>query len=392
MRRGDPPAAGAIPRSLVDQRSKKVVPRASGELLAYDRGPPASTDGVRPPAGGFMTVQRYILRRVFLLGPMLVGITLMSFIVSHAVPADPVAAYLGEQAATDPGIVAAFRHQWGLDRPLYEQYAIYLWNLAHGDLGKSISTHQPVALDLQQHFPATIELASAAMALSLLVGIPLGILAAVNRENPVDQAARVTALVGVSVPAFWLGLTEIVVLYAQLGWVPAPGRTTLGLAPPPAVTGFIPIDALLAHRTDVLRDWAGHLVLPAIILSAYSLGVITRVMRGSMLEVLGEDYVRTAQAKGVRAWVVRLRHAARNALIPVITMAGLSFGGLLSGAVVTETVFNWPGLGLYAFSSATNLDFPAILGASVVIATIYVVVNLLVDVAYALFDPRIRLG
>jgi peptide/nickel transport system permease protein len=289
-------------------------------------------------------------------------------------------------------VVEAFRHRWGLDQPLYKQYLIYLWNLGHGDMGTSISTRQPVTLDLKQHLPATVELAVSALMISILVGVPLGILAAVNRENPIDQAARVVSLVGVSLPVFWLGIVAIVIFYAHLGWAPAPGRLSPLLTPPDSVTGFLLIDALLTHQTDALLDWLHHLALPAVVLSSYALGVITRIMRGSMLEVLGEDYVRTANAKGVPKWAVTFRHAARNALIPIITIVGLSFGGLLSGAVVTETVFNWPGLGLYAFSSATSLDFPAIMGTGLVVATVYVLVNLLVDVAYAFFDPRIRVG
>lgn len=339
-----------------------------------------------------MTLFRYIVRRVALLLPMLVGITLLSFVLSHAVPADPVAANLGEQAAADPAIVAAFKHRWGLDQPLYKQYLIYLWNLVHGNMGTSISTRQPVLLDLRQHLPATIEIAVAAMLLSLTTGIPLGMLAAVNRERPIDQAARVTSLVGVSTPVFWLGLIAIVIFYAHLGWAPAPGRLSPTITPPHFVTGFLLVDAVLGHRWDAAADWLAHLVLPAAVLSAYSVGIVTRMMRGSMLEVLGEEYVRTARAKGVTRWAVVVRHAARNALIPIITIVGLSFGGLLSGAVVTETVFSWPGLGLYAFSSATSLDFPAIMGSGIIVASVYVIVNLVVDVAYAFFDPRIRVA
>jgi peptide/nickel transport system permease protein len=339
-----------------------------------------------------MTLYRYIARRVLLLFPMLVGITLLSFLLSHAVPADPVAANLGDQAAADPTIVAAFRHHWGLDQPLYRQYLIYLWNLVHGNMGISISTRQPVLLDLRQHLPATIEIAVAAMLLSLVTGIPLGMLAAVNRERPIDQAARVASLVGVSTPVFWLGLVAIVVFYAHLGWAPAPGRLSPTITPPPFVTGFVLVDAILSGRWDAAADWLGHLVLPAVVLSSYSLGIVTRMMRGSMLEVLGEDYVRTARAKGVTRLAVIVKHAARNALIPIITIVGLSFGGLLSGAVVTETVFSWPGLGLYAFSSATSLDFPAIMGSGIIVAGVYVLVNLVVDVAYAFFDPRIRVA
>ena len=339
-----------------------------------------------------LKLQVYIARRVLFFIPMLVGITLMSFLLSHAVPADPVTANLGEQAAANPEVVATFRHQWGLDRPLYEQYGLYLWNLAHGDMGRSISTKQPVILDLQQRFPATIELALVAMLLSLVVGIPLGILSAVKRDSFVDQVARVSSLVGVSMPVFWLGLVALLIFYAHLGWAPAPARLGANVPAPPFVTGFLLVDSLMAGRTDAAVDALQHMVLPAIVLSFYNLGVITRMMRGSMLEVLAEDYVRTARSKGLMERTVVFRHAARNGLIPIVTVIGLSFGRLLSGAVVTETVFAWPGLGLYAFKSATNLDFPAIMGASVVIATVYIFVNLLVDIAYALVDPRIRVS
>jgi peptide/nickel transport system permease protein len=318
--------------------------------------------------------------------------TLISFVLSQAVPADPVTANLGEQAAANPEVVAAFRARWGLDRPPHEQYGIYLWNVLHGDLGTSITTKQPVVADLRRHLPATIELAVAAMVIGIVVGIPLGVLAAAKRDRPVDQIARVISLVGTSMPIFWLGLVAIVIFYAWLGWAPSPGRLSARLEPPPFVTGFVVVDALLAGRTDAAVDALKHLALPAIVLSSYSLGVITRVMRGSMLEVLGEDYVRTARAKGVGERGVMIHHAARNSLIPTLTVIGLSFGGLLSGAVVTESVFSWPGLGLYAFKSATSLDFPAIMGVGIVVATVYVLVNLVVDVLYGLLDPRIRVG
>jgi peptide/nickel transport system permease protein len=299
---------------------------------------------------------------------MLVGMTLISFVLSQAVPADPVTANLGERAASN------------------------LWNVLHGDLGTSITTKQPVFQDLRRHLPATIELAVAAMVISIVIGIPLGVLAAAKRDRAVDQVARVISLTGVSMPIFWLGLVAIVIFYAWLGWAPSPGRLSARLEPPPFVTGFIIVDSLLAGRTDAAVDALKHLILPAVVLSSYSLGIITRVMRGSMLEILGEDYVRTARAKGATERAVMVQHAARNSLIPTLTVIGLSFGGLLSGAVVTESVFSWPGLGLYAFKSATSLDFPAIMGVGIVVATVYVLVNLVVDVAYGLLDPRIRVG
>ena len=210
---------------------------------------------------------------------MLVGMTLISFTLSQAVPADPVTANLGEQAASNPEVVAAFRHRWGLDRPLYEQYGIYLWNVLHGDLGRSITTKQPVIEDLRRHLPATIELAVAAMTISVVIGIPLGVIAAARRNGFVDQIARVVSLIGVSMPIFWLGLVAIVIFYAQLGWAPPPGRLSARLEPPPFVTGFVLIDALMAGRGDVVKDALKHLILPALVLSSYSLGVITRVMR-----------------------------------------------------------------------------------------------------------------
>jgi peptide/nickel transport system permease protein len=334
----------------------------------------------------------YVGRRLLLLPPMLAGITLLCFLLSHAVPADPVTAALGEQAAADPAIVAAFRHEWGLDRSIPEQYAVYVWNLVRGNLGVSISTRQPVLLDLRQRVPATVELAVSAMTLSVLLGLPLGILSAVRRDSLLDQLTRVISLVGVSMPIFWLGLVALVVFYAYLGWAPAPGRLSASVSPPPFVTGFVVVDALLARRPDVAADALRHLVLPAVVLSTYNLGVLARLMRGSTLEVLGEDYVRTARAKGLGEPAVTLRHAARNALIPVVTVIGTSFGRLLSGAVIIESVFAWPGLGLYAFRTATSLDFPAIMGVGLVVATIYMVANLLVDLAYALIDPRIAVA
>ena len=339
-----------------------------------------------------MNLRRYVLRRVALLPLMFVGITLLSFVLSHAVPADPVTANLGEQAAADPRIVAAFRHRWGLDRPLPEQYLVYLRNLLRGDMGVSISTHQPVVIDLRQRLPATVELASAAMVLSLVIGIPAGILSAVSRDRALDQLTRLGSLVGVSMPVFWLGLVAILIFYARLGWAPPPGRLAMQIPPPPFATGFVLVDALLARRTDAAVDALKHLILPAVVLSSYSVGVIARMMRGSMLETLGEDYIRTARAKGLPQAAVILHHAARNGLIPEITIIGLSFGGLLSGAVVTETVFAWPGLGTYAFQSATSLDFPAIMGVGIVVASVYICVNLVVDIGYALTDPRIRVG
>lgn len=334
---------------------------------------------------------RYILRRLLLLIPMLIGVALVSFLLSHVIPADPITANLGDLAISDPDIVAAYRHRWGLDRSLPEQFLLYVVNLLHGDMGTSISTGQPVTVDLAQHLPATIELALMATIFGIALGIPLGVVSALRRGRMIDHLVRVVSLVGVSTPLFWLGLVAILVFYARLGWAPAPGRLSAALPMPPAVTGFIVPDALIAGRLDEAVDAVGHLMLPALVLSLYSTGLIARMMRAGMLESLREDYIRTARGKGLPPRFVTWRHAFPNALIPVITIIGITFGGLLSGTVVMENVFAWPGLGAYAFRSAVSLDYPAIMGVGIVVALTYILVNLVVDVLYAIVDPRIRL-
>jgi peptide/nickel transport system permease protein len=334
----------------------------------------------------------YLARRVLLLPFLLAGVSLLSFVLSHLVPADPTAAFIGPRAAGDPEIVAAFKHEWGLDRPLPQQYAIYLWKLVHGDMGMSIATRRPVGVDLRERFPATVELAITAMAIAGAVGLPLGILAGAHRGGPVDEAARITSLLGVSMPVFWLGLVAIIVFYAQLGWAPAPGRLAGDVSSPQPITGLFVADALLRGDVPTALDALKHLALPAFVLSFYSIGSITRLMRATMLDVLNEDYVRTARAKGLPRRVVIVRHAVRNAFIPVLTLMGLNFGNLLAGAVVTETVFSWPGLGQYAFQAASSLDFPAIMGVGMLIAATYLTISLLVDLTYAAIDPRVRVG
>jgi peptide/nickel transport system permease protein len=335
---------------------------------------------------------RYVVRRVLLLPVLLAGVSVLAFILSHLVPGDPTVAFLGERAAGDPAVVAAFRHEWGLDRPLPMQYLIYLEGLLRGDMGRSLTTQRPVTVDLRERFPATVELAIGAMIFSVLVGIPLGVVAAVHRRGVAAEAARIISVLGVSTPVFWLGLMAIIVFYAELGWAPAPGPLSLELTPPPLVTGLLIPDALLAGQFGVALNALEHLALPAIVLSTYSLGSLTRLMRSTMIETLTEDYVRTARAKGLPQRMVVVRHAVRNAFIPVLTVMGLNFGNLLAGAVVTETVFSWPGLGQYAFEAASSLDFAAIMGVGMLIALAYLVMSLLVDVSYAVIDPRIRIG
>jgi peptide/nickel transport system permease protein len=335
-----------------------------------------------------MTLLPYLVRRAGLTAFVIFGITLMTFILTHVVPADPVVSYLGDHAP--PELVITARHQLGLDRPLPVQYVFYLRQLVHGNLGVSIMDSRPVSTDLRQYLPATVELATAAMLVAIIIGVPAGIASAVYKDGWPDHVARIFALAGTSLPIFYLALLLLGVLYVRLGVLPGPGQLNIYTSPPTPITGMVAVDALLTGDWPALRDALGHLVLPAAVLGYYQTGLITRMTRGSLLEVLRQDYVRTARAKGVSERGVVLRHALRNALLPTVTVVGLAFGGLLSGAVLTETIFAWPGIGRYATNSVTNVDIPAVLGVTLVIAVIYSIANLVVDVLYAYLDPQIR--
>lgn len=337
-----------------------------------------------------MNLGTYIARRLGLMVFVLFGVLVITFIVSHVVPADPVAAVLGSQAP--PELIEKVRHEWGLDRPLLEQFINYVWNMLHGNLGKSIRTDRPVSDDLLQYFPATIELSTAAIILAMVVGIPLGIISAIRRNKLSDHLARVFSIFGISMPVFWLGLLLLVVFYYKLGLLPSPGQLDMLLPPPPVVTGLITIDALLAGDWIVFSNYLSHLALPAFVLGFASLASIARITRSSMLEVLRQDYIRTAKSKGLRKHVVIMRHALRNALIPTTTIIGLRYGSLLEGAVLTETIFAWPGVGRYTVGAILYLDFPAIMGSVLAIAVIYSLANLVIDLIYGFLDPRIRVG
>jgi peptide/nickel transport system permease protein len=305
------------------------------------------------------------------------------------VPADPILAQLGDLQAADERLVAAYRARWGLDRPLWEQYGIFLAGLVQGDFGVSISTQRPVLDDIAQYAPATIELSTIAFVLSVVVGVPLGVLAAVKRDSWIDHLARMLSLIGVSAPTFWLAFIFLALFYGGLQIAPGPGRLDVIYLPPPTVTGLYLIDSALAGEWETFRNAAAHLVLPSIVLAATTIGLITRTTRASMLDSLGQDYVRVARAKGMREWSINLRHALPNALIPVVTLGGLAYAVLLSGTVLTETIFSWPGLGRYTFRSAVSLDFPGIMGITFIVAVVYLVINLIVDLSYALLDPRV---
>jgi peptide/nickel transport system permease protein len=334
-------------------------------------------------------VLRYILSRLGLAVVMAVLATLVIFLIANTVPGDPVLTQLGDLAASNKEFVASFRAKWGLDLPLWERYWIFLKGIVQGDFGISIASQRPVLDDIRQFGPATLELATLAFLLSLVVGIPLGILAAVKRDSWIDHVARLVSLIGVSSPTFWLAFIMLAVFYGGLQIAPGPGRLDPIAFPPQGGTGLFLIDSALAGDWATFRDAAAHLVLPSIVLAAATLGLITRTTRASMLESLQQDYVRVARAKGLREQLIIVGHVLPNALIPVVTLGGLAYANLLTGAVMTETIFSWPGLGRYTFRSAVALDFPAIMGITFVVAVIYLVVNLVIDVSYALLDPRV---
>ncbi|MGA2784835.1 MAG: ABC transporter permease [Candidatus Bathyarchaeia archaeon] len=337
-----------------------------------------------------MNLLTYVIRRLCLMIFVLFGVLVITFFVSHVIPADPVTAALGSQAPAY--LIEKVRHEWGLDLPLQEQFFNYLWNALHGDLGISIRTSRPVAEDLLQYFPATIELSTAAIILAVALSIPLGIISAVRRNKLADHITRIFSIFGISMPVFWLGLLLLAALYFKLRLMPSPGQLSFQIVPPPRVTGFLSIDSLLAGDLNAFFNYLSHLILPAFVLGFASLASITRITRSSMLEVLRQDYIRTARAKGLSSRVVINRHALKNALIPTTTVIGLRYGSLLEGAVLTETIFAWPGVGQYAVGAILFLDFPAIMGSVLAIAVVYSIANLIVDLVYGFLDPRMRVG
>ncbi|WP_323766293.1 ABC transporter permease [Marinovum sp.] len=333
---------------------------------------------------------RYALQRLGMGAVLCVGVTFVSFALTQVVPGDPVTANLGERAAADPEIVALYRERYGLDKPLPAQYARYLTRLLQGDLGISQQTHRPVATDLATYMSATLELAIVAMVLAMAAGMALGIVAAVWRDGWPDQVIRVVSLAGVSVPTFWLALVCLYLFFFKFNLSPGVGRLGPGTPAPEALTGLYTLDAALRGQWGLLREALSYIALPALVLATYTTGIVTRFTRAAMLDSLGHDYVRAARAKGLPAHTVILRHALRPALAAIITVSGMAFGRMLAGAVLVESVYSWPGLGLYAYRSALTLDLQAIMGVSLIIAVIYILVNLAVDILYAVIDPRIR--
>jgi peptide/nickel transport system permease protein len=337
-----------------------------------------------------MPLYQYILRRILFAIPLILGITVVSFLIANAVPADPINANLPQNALNNEKLVTAFREKWGFDKPLYIQYLTYLGNLLRGDMGVSIKTKNPVLEDIFQFLPATIELATSSIIVGLILGVGFGVISAVWKNSFLDYGVRFIAMIGVSFPVFLLALVALSVFHAQLGWAAGPGRLGFLIKDPPHITGLFTIDSLLAGKWKTFADALAHLVLPSLVLGSYISGIIARITRSSLLEVLGADFIRTARAKGQREPLVILRHALSNALIPVVTLLGIIYGNLLAGAVLTESIFAWPGIGRYAFRASTSQDFPAIMGVSMLIALIFVVTNFVVDMLYFVIDPRIR--
>ena len=330
----------------------------------------------------------FVVRRLVLLVPILLGLSALIFLFIRLLPGDPASAILGERAT--PETVERVRAALGLDRPLYEQYLDYMAGLVQGDLGRSFITNRDVLDDFLQRFPATIELSTAAMVFALGVGIPLGMVTAKRRGSWIDQAGTVVSLIGISIPIFFLGLMLKFLFAIQWPILPDSGRIDLVDYFIPRVTNFMTIDALLAGEPGGFVDALRHLVLPGIALGTIPLAIVMRITRASVVDVLNEDYVRTANAKGLPGTVVDTRHVLRNAMLPVVTVIGLQSGLLLGGAILTETIFGWGGVGTWIYDAVRTSDYQVIQSGVLLLALIFVLVNLLVDISYALLNPRIR--
>ena len=340
-----------------------------------------------------MNFFRYFIRRAVLTAPLLPGLTVAAFVIANLIPADPVSANLPPNALNDEEMKVAFRKKWGLDKPLHEQYLIYLTNLLRGDMGTSIKTRRPVAEDISRFLPATIELATLGILLGTALGISLGLISAIWKDSaPPDYTARATSLIGVSFPVFLLGLLGLTVLHAQWGLMVGPGRLDVRMFPPPTVTGLFTVDALLDGDWKTFRNAFSHLLLPAMTLALYLSGITSRITRSSLLEVLNQDYIRTARGKGFRERYVIRFHSLRNALIPVVTIISLSYGNTLVGSILIESIFAYPGLGSYMLRACTSQDFPAIMGVCLLFGFIYVGVNFVADILYYFLDPRIHVA
>jgi dipeptide transport system permease protein len=331
---------------------------------------------------------RFLLTRVSLLLPTFFGMTLLAFVLIRLVPGDPIETMAGERGIDKERHEMLLR-EYGLDRPVIVQYGIYISRVLQGNLGKSMITHEPVIREFLGLFPATVELAVCAILFALLIGIPAGMVAAVRRNSIFDHGVMGLSLTGYSMPIFWWGLLLILLFSVQLGWTPVSGRLDVKYFVEPR-TGFLLVDSLLAGDFGAFRSALRHLILPTIVLGTVPLAVIARMTRSSMLEVLGEDYVRTARAKGLSPLRVTALHAFRNALIPVVTVIGLQVGVLFTGAILTETIFSWPGVGKWVIEAINRRDYPVLQGGLLLLGLMVMTVNLVVDIAYGFINPRIR--
>lgn len=330
-----------------------------------------------------------LTRRLLAMIPAILGVVVSMFVITHVLPGDPARTFAGEQAPQS--VVDEISKSMGLDQPLYIQFFRYLADLARGDLGFAWHTGQTVLADFATRFPATAELGGTALLIALVIGIPLGILSATHRDRFVDQASRVSSMVGASMPVFWLGLLVIFFFYKELGIAPAPlGRIASDVNPPTHITGLYTVDSLLSGDMVALGSSLSHLIWPALVLAAGSTAITTRMTRSAMLEVIGQDYVRTAMAKGLSHYIVVGKHAFKNAAPVIATITGLQFGQLLGGAVITETIFTWPGVGSYVTQSIMATDYAPVQAFTLIAAVIYLVVNLLVDLFNGWLDPRVQ--
>ncbi len=330
---------------------------------------------------------RYIAQRLLMLIPVLIGISIITFVMIRLIPGDPARIMAGERATEEQ--VQRVREMWGLDKPLHEQYIIYMKNLARGNLGRSLKRNEAVTQELRWALPTTIELAFAAMFVAILIGIPAGIIAAYKQNSWWDLLVMVGSMVGISMPVFWLGLLLIYVFALKLGWMPPSGRLSVGIKITP-ITGMYTVDALITGNWRGFVDALKHLIMPAVAVGTIPMAVIARMTRSSLLEVLRQDYIRTARAKGLAERAVIFRHALKNAFLPVVTIIGLQLGTLLVGAILTETIFALPGMGRLIVDRILSRDYPVVQGAVLVFAATFVFINLIVDISYAYLDPRIR--
>lgn len=333
-------------------------------------------------------MRHYIIRRLVLLVFVLFGLITVTFFISHILPGNPARLHAGHHATREA--MEAITRRWGLDKPVWQQYVIYLKGILSGDLGDSLRSRRPVTSDLMLYFPATFELTTASIIITLLVGIALGVISATRKDTILDHLSRLFSTTGVATPTFWLALLLQLLFYRHLGWFPFGGRLPPGMTPPNHITGLYILDSLLTgnFRTLVASIW--HITMPAVCLSYVSLATVTRMLRATMLEAMDQDYIKTVRAMGLSERTVIYKYALKNALIPVITLVALSYGGMLGGTLLIESVFGWPGLGFYATQSVLTLDFPAIIGTTFLFGFIYIIVNLLTDILYGFIDPRVK--